>query len=62
MQAKFTFFDFEWSVILTTNATVNSDQKGDITIYFINGKFDQLSHMKSGNLKSDFYREFYVSF
>ena len=56
MQAVFTFFDSEWSVILTEN----SDQKRDITVYFINGKFDQLSHMKCG--KVDLCREFYVSF
>ena len=29
---------------------MNSDQKRDITVYFSNGKFDQLSHMKSGKL------------
>ena len=33
-----------------TKATVNSDKKRDIKVYFINGKFDQLSHMKSGKL------------
>ena len=42
MQAEFTVFDFE--------ATVNSAQKRDITVYFINGRFDQLLHMKSGKL------------
>ena len=31
-------------------ATVTLDSKRDITVYFINGKFDQLSHMKSGKL------------
>ena len=60
LQAEFTFFDFEWSVILTDKATVNCDHKRDITVYFINGKLNQLSHMKSGKL--DFCREFYVIF
>ena len=50
MKAELTFFYFEWSVILTDKSNRDYGPKRNINVYFINGIFDQLSHMKSGKL------------